>query len=275
MGRTLLLFAVAWYAAGRKESVIESYALTDVFSPFGAPVYRVAETASTMDDARAFVLAGAPHGTAIVADCQSRGRGRVPGRSWLSDRGEGLLLTVVLNEEAFTARPISLAVGLAVARAVDRYLASAEGAGSGRGMTRLKWPNDVMLGGAKAGGILCEQSGGIALAGIGLNCGLCPPELRGRATSLGNERGGAAEPWKVLPYVLDELLATSVESGVVKAVSERLFGLGDSVTFLEGDPARPRAVRGRISGIDGNGALLLTPEDGGPPTAFYSGEIRY
>jgi AICAR transformylase/IMP cyclohydrolase PurH len=95
-----------------------------------------------------------PSGTAVVAGFQEHGRGRAPGRRWLSPGWESLLMTVLLRAEEldFAASQLPLRAGLAVSRAVG------EATGS---VPEIRWPNDAMLAGRKVAGLLCEARGGL------------------------------------------------------------------------------------------------------------------
>lgn len=132
---------------------------------------------------------GAPPGTVVLADSQTGGRGRL-NRRWLSPPGMGLYFSLVLRPvlAAEDLPKITLAAGLAVSKAVeDEYDVSLQ----------IKWPNDLLLGGRKFGGILTEtgsmqkMSPGqypLVVVGVGLNLfpphGGFPSELKERATSL-------------------------------------------------------------------------------------------
>jgi len=134
------------------------------------------ETQSTNDDARALALGGAPHGAAVLAARQRSGRGR-DGRSFASPAG-GLYLSVVLRPRAPVAtwRLLPLLAGVATASALRPSGVPAE----------VKWPNDVMLGAKKLGGILVESrldARPFAIVGIGLNVARAP-EAVPEATAL-------------------------------------------------------------------------------------------
>ncbi len=135
----------------------------------GNDIRRFESLPSTNDTARELARAGAAHGTVVVADAQTRGRG-TKGRSWHSPRGLGLYASFILRwdgPDGFRA-PFSLlplAAGLAAADAV-RDAAGLE--------ARLKWPNDLVHGRKKLGGILTEAvfaagRPGFAVVGVGLN----------------------------------------------------------------------------------------------------------
>ena len=132
-----------------------------------ASLHEKDETTSTNDDAKALAERGAPMGDAVLARSQTRGRGRAS-RSFLSPEG-GLYLSVVLRPR----RPpdewslVPLMAGAVVARELRRDGFDA----------RLKWPNDVLLGAEKVGGILVESRWGdspFAVVGIGLNVDRVP-----------------------------------------------------------------------------------------------------
>lgn len=130
---------------------------------------RVTVTGSTNDDLRRLAQAGAEHGTAVLADAQTRGRGRL-GRRWECPPGANVFLSVLLR----TPLPPERAPLLTLAAAV----ATAEACGPAY---RIKWPNDVLApDGRKVAGILAEaewQAGELAFVvlGVGVNVAAAPP----------------------------------------------------------------------------------------------------
>jgi len=218
------------------------------------------ETASTNADA----LGGAPWDV-FTADFQTAGRGRL-GHKWLSKPGENLIMSAVIpigGLAADHAATLPLAVGLAVADGLAPWTDAA-----------LKWPNDVMAGGRKISGILCERHGDNVVAGVGVNVGQLefPDEIAGRATSLAllGARAGVAE---VRDSVLKALSAVCEEwrTGGFAAVWPRIA----AVDWLKGmelavvqtdDDAEP--VRGKCGGIQSNGSLLVGA------TAVWAGEAH-
>lgn len=269
------------------------YDAADIENAFGSPVYHRTETVSTMEDARTLSREGAPSGTAVYADFQSAGRGRVAGRSWDADRGDSLLCTVLLRMQA--APGFTLRVGLAVARTFDHFLA-AESAAPGETfaeLTRIKWPNDVLAGGKKLAGILCESAidaagaGPLVFVGAGLNIGQLnfPPALERKATSLAlalevasRDAENATPRLPAIPEVLAVYLANLrdalAEETWREAVSEKLLWRGERISFLAGDPERRETVQGVIEGIGPSGELLFR-RDGGEIARLRSGEIPY
>ncbi|MCA9737054.1 MAG: biotin--[acetyl-CoA-carboxylase] ligase [Gemmatimonadetes bacterium] len=143
---------------------------------------------STADRLRERVDGGLRPWAVVLAEAQTAGRGR-DGRVWSSVAGRGLWMSV-LAPALTDGRPAPLLAGVAVAEAIERAFAPLA--------PRLKWPNDVELGGRKIAGILCETAPGAPLRiGIGVNVlhhrEDFPPELQGLATSI-VEAGGPTEP---------------------------------------------------------------------------------
>ena len=159
-------------------------------------VTRVAETGSTNADLAAAAREGAEEGLVVVADHQTAGRGRL-GRVWQAPPRTGLAMSVLLRPSSVPAHRwpwLPLLVGVVVVEALDAYLGA---------KAALKWPNDVLLGGAKLAGILVERvetdGGPVAVAGIGLNVSAAPAH----ATSL----VAAGYPHVSRDGVLDALLS--------------------------------------------------------------------
>ncbi len=127
-------------------------------------------TGSTNADLLARALAGAPEGVVLAAEEQSAGRGRM-GRTWVAPPRAALTFSLLVRPA--TVPParrgwLPLLAGVAVASAVTAVT---------RVQTRLKWPNDVLAGPAKLGGILAEATGDVVVIGVGLNVSAEPGEL--------------------------------------------------------------------------------------------------
>jgi BirA family transcriptional regulator, biotin operon repressor / biotin---[acetyl-CoA-carboxylase] ligase len=155
---------------------------------------------------------GEPHGTVVFADRQSAGRGRL-GRAWFSPPGDGLYCSVLLRPSApFSDRLswVPLVSAMAAARAILSLM---------RIEVRLKWPNDLLHGERKLGGILCESSHQhdvmvsilptYVIVGVGINVNTpperFPPELRDTATSLAIASGAHVNRLKLFVTLLKEL----------------------------------------------------------------------
>ena len=223
-----------------------------------------ASVASTNDAAWEALAVGAPDGTVIVADAQTRGRGR-GGRFWLLAPGRGLALSVLLASgcDPASAGAVPLGAGLALARALERLGIRAA----------LKWPNDLLVGERKLSGILCEsrrapapEAGGAIVVGVGVNVGTrsedFPPELRAAATSLALE-GVAADREAVAAEFLNafEPVWTALQEGDRAAV----LAAWQARASFWGETVRVRAPGGTLTGVartlDPGGGLVLALDD--------------
>ena len=164
----------------------------------------VAETGSTNADLIAAARAGAPAGTALVADHQTAGRGRL-GRRWEAPPGSSLLVSMLFHAtDANGLHRYTQAVALAAADAC-RDIASVD--------ATLKWPNDLLIGDRKVAGVLAESAplvaGKIAVVvGIGINVCWTPPlpdELVATMTALNLEAGREIDRDDLLRSMLDGL----------------------------------------------------------------------
>jgi BirA family biotin operon repressor/biotin-[acetyl-CoA-carboxylase] ligase len=240
-------------------------AITGALAPggLGQPLVVLDTCTSTMDEARVRLAAGAGPGLVVIALEQTTGRGRL-GRPFVSPRG-GLYLTAALSPPPDPA--VAWRLGFAAALAARDAVAAVGGPALG-----FDWPNDLVLGGRKVGGILAEflgragpAGGPIVLLGIGLNLG---PDPRARDP----ERAGPAgpipfpEPARALPAVAAALLDTL--RGRADAVGDEAGWTGtlESVraasTASRGAPVRIQEPDGRViegagEGIRDDGALLV------------------
>ena len=223
-------------------------------SPFEPPNFEIrihASLGSTNDEARRLAREGAAEGTVVTALEQTAGRGR-HGRGWASPPGN-LYLSLLLRPGLPPGRLGELAflAGLAVAETAAALLPA------GRAVT-LKWPNDVLVDGAKTAGILIEQEGEAAILGIGLNLVHCPTDTPYPAATLA-AAGAAADLGAARARLLDRLAAALAcwraegFAPIRSAWLARAHPLGTalSVRLPEG------VVAGRFAGLDPAGALLI------------------
>jgi len=209
---------------------------------------------------------GAPEGALVVADVQTTGRGRW-GRSWLAEPGRALMFSAVVRPlEAAAARLLSTAAGLAVAEGIDKTCGIE---------TKLRWPNDVLAGDRKLGGILVEsRSAGHALdafvVGVGINLylrgGDLPDEVAERATSISAQVAdvtGGIVPARAellgailleLETVLQSMTAMEGRVEVVRRVERRSAVIGGRVVVRYADG---RTSEGRATGLSAEGGLVL------------------
>ena len=180
------------------------------------------EVDSTNNYARQLAQQGAPDGTAVLAESQTAGRGRMD-RSFQSPQGEGIYLTVLLRPQLPPERlpPVTALAGVAVCAAVERVCGVRPG---------LKWPNDPVLNGKKLCGILTEvsleaETGRLQslVVGIGVNvlqrADSFSPEVREVATSLLQELGRPVSRPRLAAALLEELdrMYTDLQSGDLTA----------------------------------------------------------
>ena len=191
---------------------------------------------------------GAVEGEWLVALAQDAGRGR-QGRQWQSLDGNFFGSTIVqLGPDDPPAPSLALAAGLALIEATDI-------AAPGRGLL-LKWPNDLMLGGGKLGGILLERSGDRVVAGFGVNLAMAP-RIDDRPTA---DLGATIPPQVFAPLLAGSfarLLAAwrSAEPGAfAHAWLARAHPIGTPLTVHSG---ADETVSGSFAGIDPDGALRL------------------
>ena len=161
---------------------------------------------STQDEARRLAIDGAPHGLLVWAGEQTAGRGRMA-RGWQSPAGAGLWFSVVVRPSLAADRlgSLPLAAGVAVGSSLDALAP---------GHIRLKWPNDVLLDGAKVAGILVEGhavDGNIehAVVGVGVNLARPPggfdDEIRDSAAAMADATGEPPRAARTLGAILGRL----------------------------------------------------------------------
>jgi BirA family biotin operon repressor/biotin-[acetyl-CoA-carboxylase] ligase len=220
---------------------------------WGLPACIVYErVSSTLDVVHTMAADGAPTGLVVLADEQVAGRGR-QGRAWFSPPGGGVWLGYLARPEAGEiVRLLSIRVGLAVARALERISVNLE----------LKWPNDLMLQDRKVGGVLCEarweatHPAWVAV-GVGLNVrGPLPKALDLTAVALDAVRPGVTR-LEVLDCIVPEL---SELPSLPQLLGEEL------TAFARRDWLNARQLRGPVEGtargLAADGALLVATDDG-------------
>lgn len=233
---------------------------------------KLARVASTMDDARR-LSAGCPRG-AVLAEEQTAGRGRLPGRRWRSPPGLSLAVTFWLPLADLDGAPPPLLAGLALRRALHAWAATrmlSFPAG-----LRIKWPNDL-LGRGKLAGILCEASGPTALVGVGVNLGQTAFETgyRGRPSSVLMETGVAPDKEELVALLAAEFQGIDEIRGAwTDELNAALAYRGRQVTFKPGlgEDEAGETCSGVLLGVSPEGALVVAAEGG--ERRFFSGELR-
>ncbi|MEA3042522.1 MAG: BirA family transcriptional regulator [Sphingomonadales bacterium] len=211
-----------------------------------AQIRTVAETGSTNDDVAGLAREGALEGLWLRAGRQSGGKGR-QGRAWESPAGNLHASTLVrLQPEDPLAPTLALVAAVALHDAIRPYAPEA----------KIKWPNDLLVGGAKLAGILLERQGDAVIIGFGVNLA-SPPE--------GLERPAASLAGAVAPDAFLEHLAATFAAWLARWRTEGLapvraawlaaaHPIGTALTTLD--------AAGIFEGLDETGALRLHLADG-------------
>ena len=230
----------------------------------GRPHRHLPSVGSTQTEAATWAEAGASTGAMVTADTQTNGRGRL-GRGWGDEPDRDLALSLILRPALPTEKLglVGLAAALGVAEALDARTPG----------VALKWPNDVLIGGRKAAGILAETrwaacGGGhrpTVLLGIGVNVNreAFPTAIEDHATSLALATGHDHDRAVVLADLLVALeSALSLpDDALVREAEARLGSLGHPIEV--GFPGTDRPpVSGTVLGLDSTGALRLSADAG-------------
>lgn len=233
-------------------------------SVIGKEIYIFEEIDSTNIKGMELGHRGFPEGTVILAETQSRGKGRL-GRNWISPKGN-LYLSIILRPNIHPSQSplIALMAAVACALALRKDLNI---------LASIKWPNDILINGKKVGGILTEMNSGMdkinfIVLGIGINVNmdlsLLPPDIRSIATTLKDVVGSNLPRIEILSSILKELdkwYNIFLNNGTRPILNEwrKLSpGLGKRVKVASFD----KVIEGTAEGIDDYGRLLLRLESG-------------
>ncbi|NTU58588.1 MAG: biotin--[acetyl-CoA-carboxylase] ligase [Chlorobiaceae bacterium] len=231
---------------------------------------------STNLKARALAREGAAEGTVVVADAQTGGRGRMR-RAWVSPAGVNLYCSIVLRPPvpSFRVPEIPLVAAAAIHGALENECTGLK--------SFIKWPNDIVTGGRKLCGILCEMESEpdfthFVVVGFGLNVNLelVPEELQGIASSIAMETGRSESRARLLAAVLNRFEQLYREWALQDDLGFLLPCLEGSA-WLKGKELRieqfDKILTGVEAGLTPQGQLLLRAEDG-TVMAVSSGEAH-
>ena len=224
---------------------------------------------------------GAPHGTLVIAEKQTGGRGR-RGRSWESPAGKSLYFSLLLRPEfqPEKASMLTLVMAHSVVKALERAAESTQGAAERK--ATIKWPNDILVNGKKVSGILTEmqvEKGriGHVIIGVGINVKAQEfvGELAGKASTLEQEWQMEVDRDLLLRHIMQNFeqdYESFEASGDLQPFLEyyhsRLLNKDAYVKVL--DPQEP--FGGIARGITAKGELIVEKENG--QTSFvYAGEV--
>lgn len=232
---------------------------------FGTPVHVHPTIGSTNDEAKRLAEAGAPEGLLVLAETQTAGRGR-QGRRWLTPAGSALALSLVLRPpiDAQHATRVTMLAGVAVCEALEQVAGLQAG---------LKWPNDVLLDGRKAGGILVESGLSATrldyvVLGIGLNVSAAPPPeaVIFPATSVEAAAGRPVDRLALLEAIVERLGDHYAD---LPPTSARLHAAWLSRLAWLGERVVAQSAEG-----DYDGCVTSAAEDGALLIQLDSGEVR-
>jgi BirA family biotin operon repressor/biotin-[acetyl-CoA-carboxylase] ligase len=238
---------------------------------FGQILHYFVQTTSTMDDARRLADEGAPHGTVVVADEQTAGRG-TKGRIWVSPPGQSIHATLIVRPSIEELKRLSIVSPVATTDAVRETTPL---------QPTIKWPNDIQMEHRKMGGILIEADWSegqpsYALIGIGLNVNFDPApwatQIDRPATSLMIELGERQQREPVFAALLNAFEQRYHQAGTTalhQTWISRLNTLDKEVTVTL---ATGEAIEGRAVNVDEAGALIVKTPDG-RQRAFIAGEV--
>jgi len=240
----------------------------------GRNVHFLKETGSTNADAVRFLEEGEAHGTLVVADRQTAGRGR-RGRSWESPSGASVYMTLALKPEfgPGQASMLTLVMALAVSEAISSVCGLKAG---------IKWPNDIVVNRKKVCGILTEMNmeadyirSVVIGVGINVNQKVFPEEIRDTATSLSIEKGEEISRAELIASVMahferhyEQFVQDQNLSGIKQAYEEGLVNRNRKVRVL--DPKGE--YEGIAEGITDTGELMVRMDDGSI-AEVYAGEV--
>ena len=233
-------------------------------SLFGKRIYHFFKTDSTNRVALELGHAEEPEGAVVLAEEQTAGKGRA-GRAWHSEQAAGIYVTLLLRPRLAPVQAplITMMAGLSAHTAVQAI--------TGLDMD-LKWPNDLMVGGKKAGGILTEMHAEpnqvrFVIVGIGINVNQekFPAELAGLATSLRMESGKRQSRLEVLVRLLlqfesdyNQLLREGVGQVVKRFAAVSSYASGKRVRVTNGR----ESFAGVTAGLSEEGLLRVRRDDG-------------
>ncbi|MBR5301207.1 MAG: biotin--[Clostridia bacterium] len=225
----------------------------------GCEIVYFHETDSTNRQARLLAREGMPHGTLVIADTQRAGRGR-RGRGWISPAGEGVFMSLIVRPDVHPSRvaKMSLTLSLAVARAIERETGL---------NARIKWPNDIVIGGRKVCGLLLEMDATenkveSIVAGVGINVHqtVFDEEIAHTASSLDLLKGKRVSRSTIVRAFLEEFerAAALDDTQMMNTYRERSATIGQRVQVI----ALDGTYTGMAKGISDSGSLLVEHDSG-------------
>ncbi|MEQ6377705.1 biotin--[acetyl-CoA-carboxylase] ligase [Bacillaceae bacterium S4-13-58] len=241
----------------------------------GQEIHHFESVSSTQSIAHTMAQEGAPHGTVVIADEQTSGRGRL-NRPWHSSSENGIWMSLVLRPsiEPFRAPQLTLMTATVLVEVIREFTTLDP---------RIKWPNDIMINGKKIAGILTELQAEqdqiqYVILGIGINVNQTdfPEEIKDIASSLKQESGQPLSRVSIIQSFFgkfEEAFQTYIEFGFKQFKNkweQSGYRLGELAIIESGRTQ----IEGKLVGIDENGGLVVL-DDRLKLRTFYSAQIRW
>jgi BirA family biotin operon repressor/biotin-[acetyl-CoA-carboxylase] ligase len=236
--------------------------LRDLNTEFiGKKIYYFDTIASTMDVAMELGIKGAPEGTLVLTESQTKGKGRL-GRSWVSPKYKGVYLSLILKPKVLPSQAsmLTLLSAVSICEAI-KDIADLD--------VHIKWPNDILLGNKKLGGILTELNAemdkiNFVIIGIGLNVNNDKKTLINGATSLREHKNEQINRVSLIQAILRKieenyiLLHKKGAHPVIEKWREHSITLGRRVKVY----CQKEHIEGEAFDIDKDGGLLVRKDSG-------------
>lgn len=234
-------------------------------------VFLYERVGSTNDIARQLAVGDAPARSLVIADQQTRGRGRA-GRSWSSPSGLGLYISQVIRPADSEFSTLPLRLGVLLANRLDRW--------TGGRPVAVKWPNDLLVQSRKLAGILCEAAwSGPSIDHIVIGIGInvlhrredFPDAVRDTAVSLAELSAEPVSRFEVATAAIEALGALEAGGNWLADIGRR-NALADCIVEIADSESGRVTGRGRVTGFDPEGGLVLA--EGASSTVVRSGTVR-
>ena len=250
--------------------------LSERSQPYANKIQIYKSLESTNKTAKEMAIAGAEHGTVILSDCQTMGRGRYS-RNFFSPAGGGLYMSIILRPEVLhfeNPTSVTAFAAVAVCEAIESI---------SKKTPKIKWVNDIFIDGKKVCGILTEavtdfESGGLdwVVLGIGINVYIrtedFPGDLQSLATSIYPDEKMPGVRNKLSAKIINRILgfeAPPSEEEIFEKYKKRLMVLGKKITVIQNQVE----YKATAIDVDSVGHLIVKNENGERIT-ISSGEIR-
>lgn len=227
----------------------------------GRKIHYFDSLASTMDLAMGLGIKNEPEGALVLAETQTRGKGRL-GRAWFSPKYKGIYMSLILRPVILPTQAslLTLMAAVSVCQAIEK-ITSLE--------ARIKWPNDILLGSKKVGGVLTELNGEMdatffVIIGLGLNINNNSRELVENATSLKEEKKEKIDRRELLQEILFRLevnylaLRDKASADILDKWRHYNVTLGKRVRVI----CQRLHLEGEAVDIDQDGGLLVRKDSG-------------